>query len=342
MEIFIEKALDKVDGIIDTENLGEEPDGKLREASKKVAEDSPELASNITGRKVQKIDESQKNRIEEEVYQELTKLRQIDRVKENKEEKKEAIRNEVLTKANKVFSSSFNREIEDELDLSWMTEEVDDRVNTGIDVLSDTLIEEYRDCIEQFISELKEENMIEGAYRYIHTDVPGTDEKIIREDTLDVLLDEQTEYFEEKNLPEKRRDMKEVLNHYKQTIDIVEKFLPQLICSYEFYKGKSPEYSKYRSMRLGNALEKLESYDILGELSEGLDVDKRNSISHGDRLIEPFEKKVKFTDEGEIIDTLTFEEIIEESKEALALLIALWEFQALVMKNELPKSLEEN
>jgi hypothetical protein len=95
-------------------------------------------------------------------------------------------------------------------------------------------------------------------------------------------------------------------------------------------------------MRLGNALGKLGSYDILGDLSEGLDIDKRNSIGHGDRLIEPFEKEVKFTDEGEIIDTLTFEEIIDEAKETLALLIALWEFQALVMKNELLQSLEEN
>lgn len=335
--VIVEHHIDKINELIDEEidrnNVHEMSDKSLKNASKKIAENSPEIVSNIMGKNVKdKVSNKAKRKVETDIYQYLKKTKKIGKL-ENKQNIEQF---QKLTKRqlNKSLSDTFDKQITDTSDMQWISKEIEERLKKAQNALNETPIKEYNTCIEEFVKNVNETDNSAEILHSILEQIPHSDEQIIVEESLDIFLDKQLQLFK-KTSPNSRSDIENIIKTYKKINDILEKKLPQLIWINEKIQGNDPDFDTLRSMPLNNYISKIESYENLNPLVQGLDREMRNSIGHTDRTISPHQENIKFYDEGKVVASYSIEEYISEVKNILALLVIVWKYEALILQKEL-------
>lgn len=337
MKEVIEEIIELANEETDTGNIHEASDDELKAAAQHLAENSPEIASSMTGRNLQgKVTESRKKDVENRIFEFLKKLKAEGKIET--QEDKDKVKKITLNHLNEKLSTIFNRNTTNTSNFDWVSEEINDRSRKANEVLDDTSIREYNTAIDEFVTNLDKKGVTDEIWNTMDAEIPESDNQILVEESLDIFLNKALKFFDENNIPTSREEIKSVIRLFKKTNDLLEKNLPQIIWAYEKMENQNPDFNNLRSeMGLNEYIMKLESSKQLKPLANGLKQDVRNSIGHTDREIKPVESVIKFYDSGELVAEYEIEEYIEEVKEILSLLISIWIYQARLVEIELKK-----
>lgn len=202
----------------------------------------------------------------------------------------------------------------------------------------------YFDLLDEFAKEIVEAGQAGDVEEFFDGLENGSQQMMLQR-LFNPVLTEYYDYLEEHPEISSANEARHYADMYHKLGELVGDILPQFIAVLRIVSGREETYEELSKMGLNNLLQKLQSkkYDRFNELADGIDRELRNSIVHGEFMVDPIEDRIEFFDRDDLVAELYYSEFQEEVLRLLALFNALWVFRLMLTYyriRHLPKAVE--
>lgn len=112
---------------------------------------------------------------------------------------------------------------------------------------------------------------------------------------------------------------------YRKCMDICDTGLHQVLALKYIEEGKNPNHEKLKSKSFKSIRKGLEDSEPYEQIKDTIDVSLRRGISHGDMLIEPYEKKVTNIGEDKSYTFEEFGEVVTRGVAVAHFVVRFWD-----------------
>lgn len=189
----------------------------------------------------------------------------------------------------------------------------------------------YFDLLDEFAKEIVEAGLAGDVKEFFDALENGSQQMMLQR-LFNPVLTEYYNYLEEHPEISSASETRQYADMYHKLAELVGDILPQFIAVLQIVSGREETYEELSKMGLNNLLQKLESkkYDRFNELADGINRKLRNSIVHGEYIVDPMEERIEFFDRGDTVANLTYSEFQGDVLKLLALFNTLWVFRLMI------------
>ncbi|MFC4359292.1 hypothetical protein ACFO0N_15200 [Halobium salinum] len=216
--------------------------------------------------------------------------------------------------------------------LTFITEQLRSSLEVNREGMKELGHANYFDLLDEFAKEIVEAGQA-GDVKEFFDGLENGSQQMMLQRLFNPVLTEYYDYLEEHSEISSANEARQYADMYHKLAELVGDILPQFIAVLQIVSGREETYEALSKMGLNNLLQKLQSkkFNRFNELADGIDRELRNSIVHGEFIVNPIENRIEFFDRGDPVAELDYSEFQDEVLRLLALFNALWVFRLMLM-----------
>lgn len=318
----------------DSEDFTDLSDEEIQDLSQEFTEAVPEALGKTLGMDLfSGVEEGEKDEFEEEFPKQMTELLAGFRdamAAESEEETAVAIfdlQSEIIEQY--MMESEERQEFDS--GLAFLIEQLRISLEGSREGMEELGYVEYFDLLDELAKEIVDAGQA-GDVKEFFDGLENGSQQMMLQRLFNPVLTEYYAYIEKHPEISSANEARQYADMYHKLAELVGDILPQVIAILQIVRGREETYEKLSQMGLNNLIQKLASkkYDRFNKLADGIDRELRNSIVHGEFIVDPVGGSVEFFDRGELVAELSYSEFQEEVFQLLALFNSLWVFRLML------------